>query len=77
MTPKELEKYLLDFSKDLRYVTATKLPTYIQLMEIMADQRPHNGRGIGYHPSVGWFVLEAGPGDDPPLLIWCEKGAPV
>lgn len=75
MTARELERYLIDFSKDLRYVTATKLPVYFGIMNAMAEQRPHPGRGIGYCKEIGWFVLQQpATSDSEPLLVWSEKG---
>lgn len=72
-TAQELEAYLLDFTTDQRYVTNTKLQTYLKLMELMVQATDaQTPRGIGYYKPLGWFVLEtSGQG---PYLIWSEKG---
>ena len=75
MKARELERYLIDFTKDQRYVTTTRLPVYLGIMQAMAESRPHPGRGIGRCKELGWFVLQqAATSEDEPLLVWSEKG---
>ena len=69
----ELELHLLKFTEDQRYVTHTRLPTYIKLMELMAEATSEQTpRGIGYYKPLGWFVLEKS--EKGPHLVWSEKG---
>lgn len=72
MNPKELEPYLLHFARDNRYVTNTRLPTYLKLMSLMSEATdPNLPRGIGYYKPIGWFVMEQTPNG--PNLLWSER----
>lgn len=72
MNAQELEPYLLNFTKDNRYVTHTRLNTYLKLMNLMAEAtNPNYPRGIGYYKPIGWFVMEQTV--DGPALLWSER----